>query len=79
MRLFNLTGGKAPNYGWVVIGTLLVIDAIVMGVTFTMGIMLPVISDDLWDKLTSGGMARCDELGGDRHPHYTYSFPSGPV
>lgn len=55
MRLFNLTGGKTLNYGWVVIGTLLVIDAIVMGVTFTMGIMLPVISDDLGISLHQAG------------------------
>lgn len=46
-QLTTLFTKKTWNYGWVAIGTLLVIDAMVMGTTFTLGIMLPVISNDL--------------------------------
>lgn len=43
------------NYGWVVIGLVLFIDAIVMGVTFTLGLMLPSISLDLGIDLRQAG------------------------
>jgi hypothetical protein len=55
MRLTTLFAKKTWNYGWVVIGTLVVIDAMVMGVTFTLGIMLPVISNDLGMDLRQAG------------------------
>ncbi len=35
------------NYGWVVIGAFLAIDSAIMGVTFSLGIMLPLIAKDL--------------------------------
>jgi len=35
------------NYGWVVVGAFLAIDAMIMGITFSLGLMLPLISDDL--------------------------------
>jgi MFS family permease len=38
---------KSANYGWVIIGALLVIDSLIMGVTFTLGLMMPRISHDL--------------------------------
>jgi len=47
--------GKSWNYGWVVIGAFLAIDSAVMGVTFSMGLMLPYISDDLGMSLRQLG------------------------
>lgn len=38
---------KPFNYGWVVIGAFLAIDSAIMGVTFSLGIMLPLIAKDL--------------------------------
>lgn len=38
---------KGFNYGWVVIGAFLAIDSAIMGVTFALGIMLPLIARDL--------------------------------
>ena len=35
------------NYGWVVIGAFLAIDSVIMGITFSLGIMLPLIAKDL--------------------------------
>lgn len=43
------------NYGWVVIAALLTIDAMVMGVTFTLGIMLPVMSKEMGITLPQAG------------------------
>ncbi|MDM7998465.1 MAG: MFS transporter [Dehalococcoidia bacterium] len=43
----GLSKGTTPNYGWVVVGAFLAIDAIIMGITFSLGLMLPLISDDL--------------------------------
>ena len=39
--------GRTWNYGWVVVGTFLAIDSMIMGITFSLGLMLPLISDDL--------------------------------
>jgi nitrate/nitrite transporter NarK len=44
MRAFT---GKPPDYGWVVVGAFLAIDAAIMGITFSLGLMLPLISNDL--------------------------------
>ncbi len=43
------------NYGWVVIGVFLVIDSSIMGLTFSLGLMLPLISDDLGMSLRQSG------------------------
>jgi len=47
--------GRTRNYGWVVIGAFLAIDAAIMGITFSLGLMLPLISDDL--RMTLGQMS----------------------
>ncbi len=39
--------GRSWNYGWVVIGAFLAIDATIMGITFSLGLMLPLIIKDL--------------------------------
>lgn len=39
--------GTALNYGWVVIGAFLAIDATIMGITFSLGLMLPLMIKDL--------------------------------
>ncbi len=39
--------GKTLNYGWVVVGAFLAIDAMIMGITFSLGLMLPLMSEDL--------------------------------
>jgi hypothetical protein len=44
--LTTLFAKKTWNYGWMAIGILLAIDAMVRGVTFVFDIMLPVISND---------------------------------
>jgi MFS transporter, DHA1 family, purine base/nucleoside efflux pump len=51
----NSSTKNAFNYGWVVIGALLLIDSLVMGITFTLGIMMPVISRDLGMSLQQVG------------------------
>ncbi len=38
---------RSWNYGWVVIGAFLAIDAAIAGVTFSLGIQLPLIAKDL--------------------------------
>jgi len=55
MGLKALLVRKGLNYGWVVIGTLMIIDAMVMGATFTLGIMMPVIGKDLGMDLRQVG------------------------
>lgn len=47
MGLMNTSINKTWNYGWVIVGTLLLVDSLVTGVTFTLGLMLPSISRDL--------------------------------
>jgi len=39
--------GRSWNYGWVVVGAFLAIDATIMGITFSLGLMLPLIIKDL--------------------------------
>jgi predicted MFS family arabinose efflux permease len=39
--------GRTLNYGWVVVGAFLAIDAAIMGITFSLGLMLPLMSEDL--------------------------------
>jgi predicted MFS family arabinose efflux permease len=39
--------GRSWNYGWVVVGAFLAIDATIMGITFSLGLMLPLMSKDL--------------------------------
>jgi predicted MFS family arabinose efflux permease len=43
----NPSERNTPKYGWVVVGAFLAIDAMIMGITFSLGLMLPLISDDL--------------------------------
>jgi predicted MFS family arabinose efflux permease len=38
---------RSWNYGWVVVGAFLAIDAMIMGITFSLGLMLPLIIKDL--------------------------------
>jgi predicted MFS family arabinose efflux permease len=38
---------RSWNYGWVVVGAFLTIDAMIMGITFSLGLMLPLIIKDL--------------------------------
>lgn len=38
---------RSWNYGWVVVGAFLAIDATIMGITFSLGLMLPLIIKDL--------------------------------
>jgi MFS family permease len=47
MHFFNLHKIHSANHGWVIVGALLVIDSLIMGVTFTLGLMMPRISSDL--------------------------------
>lgn len=47
--------GRSWNYGWVVIGAFLAIDSLVWGVTFSLGIMIPVMSGDLGMSLRQSG------------------------
>jgi predicted MFS family arabinose efflux permease len=39
--------GRTWNYGWVVVGAFLAIDAMIMGITFSLGLMLPLMIKDL--------------------------------
>ncbi len=39
--------GRSWNYGWVVVGAFLAIDATIMGITFSLGLMLPLLIKDL--------------------------------
>lgn len=39
--------GRSWNYGWVVIMAFMAIDSTIMGITFSLGLMLPMISSDL--------------------------------
>jgi predicted MFS family arabinose efflux permease len=55
MRVNELIKAKPGNYGWVVIGALLVIDSLIMGVTFTLGLMMPRISSDLGMRIQQVG------------------------
>lgn len=48
-------GGRSWNYGWVVIGAFMAIDSLVFGITFSLGIMIPVMSDDLGMSLRQSG------------------------
>ena len=54
MQLTTLFARKTWNYGWVVIGTLLVIDAVVTGVVFNLDIMLPLTNNGLGTNLRWG-------------------------
>jgi len=47
--------GRSWNYGWVVIGAFLALDSLVWGVTFSLGIMIPVMSGDLGMSLRQSG------------------------
>lgn len=47
--------GKRWNYGWVVIGAFLVLDSAVWGITFSLGLMLPLMSEDLGMSLRQSG------------------------
>jgi predicted MFS family arabinose efflux permease len=38
---------RSWNYGWVVVGAFLTIDAMIMGITFSLGLMLPLMIKDL--------------------------------
>ena len=41
-KLMESPRGRTWNYGWVVVGTFLAIDAMIMGITFSLGLMLPL-------------------------------------
>ena len=43
----DLPKTRTFNYGWVVVGAFLAIDSAIMGITFSLGIMLPLIAKDL--------------------------------
>jgi hypothetical protein len=52
--LTTLIARKTWNYRWAAIEGLLVIDAVVVGVSFILDIMLPVIRNDLGMELRQG-------------------------